>query len=602
MKEVPIMDFSAEEVINLDFSDKKRKEIIEKLKTIEFDVLVIGGGITGAGVARDAIMRGALKVALVEKDDFAEGTSSKSSRLFHGGLRYLKTFEIPLVEESTRERNWARDVALPHNVRPLQIVAPIFSERKDPRTGKLLPPSSWNLDLMTQALKLYDAACKNQNYGPWEIITDPERIIELEPNFNRDGLQGIGLYWDTNTDDARVTFETIKECVASGQCTALNYLKVIDITHNENGIVNGVKVVENDKFSPGLKADPFIIKSRVVINCTGIWADDVLKSGDGSKLIAPSKGIHFAVKKEHLKVNHGFGLSSIDDHRFFFVCPRENWVLIGTTDTFYDGDFDKPFTKKEEVDYLRHTVELVFPNAKLDDSHILGAYAGIRPLVREPGKAADEISRKHIFMERNDGLFTLIGGKLTIFRKMAEYLMRKCILKSKLVDITKNGTIMVSSEKDIAKRPYKIALTKPEFEKSKQYQAAKNKIDPFILEHLFIEFGKAALAIIDEILKNSESGELLINDPDYPPTYFPWTKAEITYIIKHEIPRHLNDTLCRRTEICWLVDPSRQRKIAEATAAIMGTFLGWDQTRKKAEIEFYLLYIKRNSFFYKGKL
>ena len=237
------MDFSAEEVINLDYSDKKRKEIIEKLQRTEFDVLVIGGGITGAGVARDAFMRGALKVALVEKDDFAEGTSSRSSRLFHGGLRYLQTFEIPLVEESTRERNWARDVALPHNIRPLQIVATVYGERTDPRTGKVLPASSWTLDLLKVALKLYDEACKNQNYGPWEIVTDPEKIAELEPNLNHEGLQGIGLYWDTNTDDARVTLETIKECVASGQCTALNYLKVIDITHDENGIVNGVEVV-----------------------------------------------------------------------------------------------------------------------------------------------------------------------------------------------------------------------------------------------------------------------------------------------------------------------------------------------------------------------
>lgn len=596
------MDFSAEEVINLDYSDKKRKEIIEKLQTTEFDVLIIGGGITGAGVARDAIMRGALKVALVEKDDFAEGTSSRSSRLFHGGLRYLQTFEIPLVEESTRERNWARDVALPHNIRPLQIVATVYGERTDPRTGNVLPASSWTLDLLKTALKLYDEACKNQNYGPWEIVTDPEKIAELEPNLNHEGLQGIGLYWDTNTDDARVTLETIKECVASGQCTALNYLKVIDITHDENGIVNGVEVVENDKFSPGLKAEPFIIKSRVVINCTGIWADEVLKTGDDSKLIAPSKGIHFAVKKENLKINHGFGLSSIDDHRFFFVVPRENWVLIGTTDTFYDGDFNNPVTKEEEVNYLRNTVELLFPDAQLDDSHILGAYAGIRPLVREPGKSADEISRKHIFIERGDGLFTLIGGKLTIFRKMAEDLMRKCVLKSKIVDITRDGTIEVSNEKDITKRPYKIALTKPEFEESEQYQAAKNKVDPFILEHLFIEFGKAALIIIDEILNNSKSGKLLIQDPEYPATYFPWTKAEINFIVKHEIPRHLNDILCRRTEICWLVDPSRQRKVAEATATLIGEFLGWGQNRKKAEIEFYLSYVKVNSYFYKGKL
>lgn len=596
------MTFSPEDVIKLDYSDNKRKEIIEKLRNTEFDLLIIGGGITGAGVARDAIMRGDLKVALVEKNDFAEGTSSKSSRLFHGGLRYLKTFEIGLVEESTKERNWARDVALPHNVRPLQIIAAVFNERQDPRTGKTLPASTWDLETVKLALKTYDDACKNQNYGPWEIVTDRKKIAELEPEFNQDGLEGIGLYYDTNTDDARVTMETIKECVASGKCTALNYLKVVDLLHNEKGIINGVKVVENDKFAPNLKPAPFTIKANVVANCTGIWADEILKSKEGSKVISPSKGIHFAVKKEHCKINHGFGLSSIDDHRFFFVIPRENWVLIGTTDTFYKGDLDHPVTLKEEVDYLRNTVELLFPKAKIDDSHILGAYAGVRPLVMEPGKSAGEVSRKHVYLERNDGLFTLIGGKLTIYRKMAEDLMRKCILRSKIVDITKNGTISVSDERDIAKAPYKIALRKDEFEKTTQYQAAKGKVEPFILEHLFIEFGKAALNIIDEILKSNELGKLLIEDPDYPVKYFPWTKAEINYIIQHEIPRHLNDVLCRRTEICWLVDPSRQRKVAEATAAIMAKFLGWNQTRRKAEIEFYLSYVKANSYFYKGKL
>jgi len=596
------MEFSSEDVIKLDYSDKKRKEIIETLRTSKFDILIIGGGITGAGVARDALMRGDLKVALLEKDDFAEGTSSRSSRLFHGGLRYLQTFEIGLVEESTKERNWARDVALPHNVRPLQIVAPIFGERQDPRTGKTLPASSMNLEMVKLALKTYDDACRNQNYGPWEVITGHEKIAELEPEFNRNELQGIGLYWDTNTDDARVTMETIKECVASGKCTALNYLKVVDLTHNEKGIINGVKVVENDKFSSNLKLEPFMIKATVVINCTGIWADEILRSQEGSKLIKPSKGIHFAVKKEHLKINHGFGLSSIDDHRFFFVIPRENWVLIGTTDTFYDGNLDHPVASKDEVDYLRNTVELLFPKAKVDDSHILGTYAGVRPLVMEPGKSADEVSRKHLCLERNDGLFTLIGGKLTIFRKMAEDLMRRYVLKSKIVDVTKNGTIPVSNERDITKAPYKIAFKKAEFEKSAQYQAAKSKMDPFILEHLFIEFGKAALTIIDEILRSSELGKLLIEDPDYPPKYFPWIKAEISYIVQHEIPRHLNDVLCRRTEICWLVDPSRQRKVAEATAVIMAKILGWDQNRKKAEIEFYLSYIKVNSYFYKGKL
>ncbi len=595
------MSFSADDVVQLDYSDKKRAEIIQKLKTTDFDILIIGGGITGAGVARDAVMRG-LTVALVEKDDFAEGTSSRSSKLFHGGLRYLRNFEIKLVEEATRERNWARDVALPHNVRPLQFIIPVFGERKDPRTGKILPPSSETLEMVRLALKTYDEACKNQNYGPWEIIDDPQKIKEMEPEFNTDQLLGAGLYYDTNMDDARITVETIKECVASGKCTALNYLKVIELVHNEDGLVKGVKVVENDKFLPPTSSEPFTIKANAVVNCTGIWADEVLGNKGDAKIIKPSKGIHFTVKIEDLKVNHGFGLSSIDDHRFFFVLPRENWVLIGTTDTPYEGDLDAPVATMADINYLRNTVELLFPHAKLDNSHILGSYAGIRPLVREPGKSVGEISRKHIYFEREDGLFSLLGGKYTTYRKMAEDLMRKCILKSKKIDITRNGTIQVPSTKNITKKPYKIALRRDEFESSPQYVAAKGKIHPFILEHLYIEFGKSALYIIEQILKNPELGARLLDDPQYPPIYFPWTKAEIIYVVEHEIPRHLTDILCRRTEICWLVDPSKQRKIAEVTAELMGHLLNWNEERKKAEIEFYLSYIKANSPFYEGDL
>ncbi|NVM54917.1 MAG: glycerol-3-phosphate dehydrogenase/oxidase [Candidatus Helarchaeota archaeon] len=591
------MAFSADDVMKLDFSDKKRTEIITKLKITDFDMLIIGGGITGAGVARDAIMRG-LNVALVEKDDFAEGTSSRSSKLFHGGIRYLRNFEIRLVEEASRERNWERDEAIPHNVRPLHLIIPIYDEIKDPRTGKILPPSKWNLELVEAALKLYDEAGKNQNYGPWETIDDPLKLAEIEPELNHDQLVGIGLYYDTNMDDARITVETIKECGASGKGTALNYLKVIDLVHNEKGIVNGVKVVENDKFSPNILHESFVIKANVVVNCTGVWADEILGNSDDSKIMQPSKGIHFAVKSEDLKIDHGLLLSSIDDGRYFFVIPRENWVLIGTTDTFFDGDLDNPVTLKEEVDYLRNTIELFFPNAKIDDSHILGTYAGLRPLVSEPGKEAGAISRKHIYFEREDGLFSLLGGKYTTFRVMAEDLMRKRVLKSKKVDITRNGTITVSSEKRIAKVPYKVALKRDEFEASVQFKTAQGKLEPEILNHLYIEFGKGAFVIIDKILNTPDLGKPLLEDPEYPPKYFPWVKAEIIYIVKHEIPRHLNDVLCRRTEICWLVHPSKQPKIAEVTADIVGGILGWDKDRKKKEIEFYLSYIKANSYFY----
>ncbi|MHA1377455.1 MAG: glycerol-3-phosphate dehydrogenase/oxidase [Candidatus Helarchaeota archaeon] len=594
-----MIEISADEVVNLDFSNIKRSKILEDLKTLNFDILIIGGGITGAGVARDAIFRG-LNVALIEKDDFAEGTSSRSTKMFHGGLRYLKDYETKLVKEATRERNWARDVGLPHNVRPIQFIVPVFGERKHSQRG-IIAASSNDLGTLKIALEMYDGLCDHQNYAPYEIIEDPKKIIAMEPELNPDSLIGGAMYYDTNMNDGRIVVETIKECVATGRCSALNYVKVIDFVKNDKGIINGVKAVENDKFSPDNKK-PFIIKANVVVNCTGIWADSILKNKANDKIIKPTKGIHFTVKKDNLNINHAFGLSFIADHRFGFIIPRENWVLIGTTDTFYDEDIDMPVATMDDINYLRETVMFSFPNAKIDDSHILGTYSGLRPLVREPGKSESDISRKHLCLEREDGLFSLLGGKYTTYRAMAEDLMRKYIMKSKTVDITRGGKINVPRDKNLTKKPYKITLKPEEFEASKQFNAAKEKIAPEILKHLFIEFGKGVYRIIDDILEDPNLGKQLIEDPEYPPKYFPWTKAEIIYIIKHEIPRHLNDVLCRRTEICWLVDPSKQRKIANATAELMGDLLNWDKDRKQKEIEFYLKYIRTNSVFYQGEI
>jgi len=594
-----MVEIYVDNVINLDFSDTKRAEILEQLKSTDFDVLIIGGGITGAGVARDAIFRG-LKVALIEKDDFAEGTSSRSTKMFHGGLRYLKDYETKLVKEATTERNWARDVALPHNVRPLHFIVPVFGERKHPKKG-IIPASSNDLETLKIAMEMYDGLCNHQNYAPYEIIENPKKVIELEPELNPQSLLGAAMYYDTNMNDGRIVVETIKECVASGLCTALNYLKAVDFVKNEKGILCGVKVVENDKLVQE-KGEPFTIKANVIVNCTGIWADTILKNKGKDKIIKPTKGIHFTVKIEDLKVNHAFGLSFISDRRFGFVIPRENWVLIGTTDTFYDEDIDSPVATMDDINYLRETIEFLFPKAKVDDSHILGTYAGLRPLVREPGKSESDISRKHICLEREDGLFSLLGGKYTTYRAMAEDLMRKYILRSKKVDVTRGGKIDVPKTKNLTKAPYKIALKREDFEASEQYKKVQGKIDSEILKHLYIEFGRGAFVIIDEILKNPNLGEQLIKDPEYPPKYFPWTKAEIIYIVKHELPRHLNDVLCRRSEICWLVDPSRQRKIAEITASLMGEILGWNEDKKQKEISFYLEYIKANSVFYKGKI
>jgi glycerol-3-phosphate dehydrogenase len=566
-----------------------RKSQLDRLARTEWDLIVIGGGITGAGVAREAALRG-LTVALLEQSDFAFGTSGGSSKLGHGGIRYLKQLDFRLVREATTERNWLRDEGLPHLVRPLQFIYPVFQKRD--AEGNQVPRSKERFRTVRLAVFLYDFLCGFHNYASREVIKDPEHLKELEPAFSVEGLSGAVLYYDTNLDDARLTLETAWESLRTGKACAINYVQVIDLMRDASGNVNGVIAVDR---ADEVDQNQIRVKAKAVVNATGVWADQILTLGENpeKKLVRPTKGVHLAVQRSDLPVNRAFGIRSIDDRRFFFVLPRNNWVLIGTTDTDFSGDPTDCYCSEEDADYLRKTVKILFPEAKIENDHLLGSYASLRPLVFDPAKSESSLSRKHLIFQSSDGLLTIIGGKLTTFRKMAEDLLLNHIRHR-----IKKGFPKFPTRKGLSKTAYWVAMTREDWDDSEE--VAASKLDPAVLHHLFEQYGKGGLQILQNIKTNPQMANRLLDE--CPATVCPWILGEIEYIVKRECPVHLDDVLFRRMEIAWLARPENQGKIARSVAEYMGTILDWSKERIEAEIHRYLDLVKLNSFFYKGEI
>lgn len=382
----------------LEFSVKNRKHSINSLSTEVFDVLVIGGGITGAGIILDAASRG-LKVALIEKLDFASGTSSKSTKLIHGGLRYLKQMDFSLVKEVGSERATVHKLA-PHLVVPEKMLLPLI---KKGSYGKLMT---------SLGLKVYDVLANVKGDDRRKILTKKE-ALNLEPLLPEDILKGAGYYAEYRTDDARLTIEVIKTGIKYG-ALALNYLKVKDLVYKE-GNISGVEVIDV------LTGKGFNVQSNFVVNAAGPWVDTIRdqdKSRKGKKLLL-TKGVHLVVPKEKLPIKQSIYFD-IPDGRMMFAVPRGKVTYFGTTDTKYIDSKDKVVASTEDVDYLVSAVNQMFPTIELQASDIISSWAGLRPLIHQEGKSESEVSRKDEVFMSNSGLISIAGGKLTGYRKMSE--------------------------------------------------------------------------------------------------------------------------------------------------------------------------------------
>ncbi|MDT7829050.1 glycerol-3-phosphate dehydrogenase/oxidase [Pricia sp. S334] len=383
---------------SIKFSYLNRGKTVESLSNTNYDLVVIGGGITGGGIALDAASRG-LKVALVEKGDFASGTSSKSTKLIHGGLRYLKQFDFWLVKEVGSERAIVHKLA-PHLVLPEKMLLPLIEN------------GSYGKWLTSIGLKVYDILAQVEGEDKRQML-DKKEALKLEPLLPKKILKGAGYYAEYRTDDARLTIETIKTSLQYG-AEALNYAAVEDFIY-EDGKVAGVEVKDV------LSNETFGIKSKYVISAAGPWVDE-LRSRNNSKKgkqLHLTKGVHLVFPYEKLPVKHSVYFD-VPDGRMMFAIPRGKVTYIGTTDTNFNKDKDDVHTDLADAIYLISAVNNMFPKIELEMEDIISSWAGLRPLIHEEGKSASELSRKDEIFTSDTGLISIAGGKLTGYRKMAE--------------------------------------------------------------------------------------------------------------------------------------------------------------------------------------
>lgn len=565
------------------WSSRSRKEHLKTAENRAYDVIIIGAGITGAGLARECALRG-ISFCLLDKNDFAAGTSSRSSKLFHGGMRYLATGEFGLVRESTLERNWLRN-HLPNLVRPLGFVYPAYSKSKSrPLTIYI-------------AIKLYDIISdwftEFKNYRKSRVFS-AKFIEEFEPALAAEDpdlgkLKMAGFYYDTNCDDARVTLETIKESLgyAGEKSSALNYTQVYGYIKDKSGRVCGVKARDN------LSGNSCEFRGGCVVSASGIWTDDVLAAADyDQKRIYPTKGVHLVVPSKRLGNRNAFSLNSLDDGRFFFVLRRGNVSIIGTTDTDYlseSNNLDEPYCNKDDCDYLLRTVNRIFPHAMLTYDDIIATYAGIRPLIRQEAVGNEsDISRKHEIFQTNDGIVAIAGGKSTTFRRMAEDLLFY-LSDHNLVN---SFTRPEFKKRGFSKLPFKVGLSRQEFDRmmAENYLYGIVKADQ--LNHLYTQYGLGGIEILEAVKMVPETAQPLLEG-------FPYCVAEIVYILEHENAPKLIDIMSRRTEIQWMVWHQKQPHLGRAVASIMASYYSWSEEKKSTEIKEYLDYVEKNVRFLK---
>ncbi|MCK4384138.1 MAG: FAD-dependent oxidoreductase, partial [Candidatus Lokiarchaeota archaeon] len=375
--------------------------------------------------------------------------------------------------------------------------------------------------------------------------------------------------------DARLTIETLKEAVIRG-ADVISYCKVVGYITEKDKII-GIKCQDLEK-NKG-----FNIKGTLLVNATGIWSDNLLNNypKDVPKpLIRPTKGVHLIFKRKHIQNENAVIVRSISEERGFFVLPRGEFSIIGTTDTDFKGDIANPFCNKEDADDLINSVKYYFPNANIGYNNLIATYAGVRPLVKEIGKSESEVSRKHLIFFNENGLLSIAGGKLTTWRKMAEDLLEIVAKEQIFSDI--------SQEKGFSKEKFLIGLELEEWQEIlKQYSL---RIDDKVTHHIYQQYGRGAIEIIKLIVKDPNLGEKIVDENDF-------IKAEILYVLRHELTTHLIDIFCRRTEMSLFIDHRKSSEVAEIVADLMAKEYSWNEEKKKMEIRDYLEYVEKTVSF-----
>lgn len=474
---------------------------------------MIGGGITGAGILLDAASRG-MKAALIEKKDFAWGTSSRSTKLIHGGLRYLKQMEVGLVREVGRERAIVHNNAR-HIVRPETMLLPMY---KDGSLNKLSGGVGlWLYDFLT-----------NVSQDERRVMLSRNEVIELEPAIRKEGLVGGALYYEYRTDDARLTIENLKTATNLG-ALALNYVEGQEFRYAE-GRVNGLQCVDK------IDGKTFDVSAHSIINATGPWSDRIM-SKDGatpSKKLFLTNGLHIVVSAERLPINHSMYFDVAGDKRMVFAILRDDHVYIGTTDIAFDGDPDNPEPTEGETQYLLDATNHRFPNSNLTKDDIVSTWSGLRPLIYQEGKSASELSRKDEIFISDSGLISIAGGKLTGYRKMAERVVdRSVLLNGDDFGTSKSESILLSggqyaSEAEMEKG-FDEAITIGE----------ELGVDWRDVRTLFSRYGSNTILIFEALRDSTVDGDIETRI----------LEAEVKYCVEHEMVHFAEDFGFRRTSM-----------------------------------------------------
>jgi glycerol-3-phosphate dehydrogenase len=505
-------------------STNKRKEHINEILSSQFDLIVIGGGITGAGIAWDATLRG-LKVLLLEQNDYATGTSSKSTKLIHGGLRYLKQLKFKQVFEVGRERAIVHKIAR-FLVRPDKMLLPIY------KNGSL------SRIMAAIALKVYDTLA---GVGKLDSFTyhSKEKTIILEPLLSSRDLLGSFLYAEYQTDDHRLTWTLLQSAIKKG-AICLNYAKVNQIKTDENQIISAVC------FEDTITSEIFQINTTLVVNAAGPWVVDVIAfdAFPPLKELLLSKGTHIVISHTKFPLQQALYYDDFEKKRMIFAIPKGNITYVGTTDLEYTGDKNKIYSSRIEVNYLIKTIQSLFPQLSIDVSDIISSWVGVRPLIKEPGKKSTEVSRKDEIFVSPSGLISIAGGKLTGFRKMAEKVVN-LLVKSHFKDkiglkesgITKNTLLEGNSFKSESDLYNYIVKVKDLF--------TDLDFEPNLAPVLIKRYGDKIDIIIDLIVN-----KLNVNDK-----MECLLEAEIKYGIYHEMIYFPTDFVQRQTGMLWFDRP-----------------------------------------------
>lgn len=534
-----------------------RSACLDRLASEAFDVLVIGGGISGAAVARDAARRG-FRTGLVEARDFAEGTSSRSSRLVHGGLRYLEHFELDLVFEASQERRTLLRIA-PHLVRPLEFLFPIFDTG---RVGKL------KLDA---GLWLYDALSLFRNIERHQML-DEEELLEREPGLRREGLLGGARYFDAQVDDARLVVTTILSAAEAGAAVA-NRVEAMEIDTSD---WPGHRVSVRDLEGGG----ELRIDALAVVNATGPWSEDTLRRAgiERPTRLAPSRGTHIHVPRHRIGHESAFIFEAPSDRRIMFVLPwREDLTLIGTTDVFHEGAPGEVAATAGEVAYLLDATNHLFPDAELRPADVLSAWAGVRPLVapeRREGDGADAgaVSREFEIHDGPEGVFTLMGGKLTSHRGMAEETV------DRVARFLERADVRPDRRCDTARVP----LPGGNFDDLDQLGAHVRSraeglaVDPGSAGRLTRAYGTRAAEVLALVEREPRLAEPIVEGR-------PCLLAEAVYAVRYELALRVSDVLYRRTRVGLETRDGVETAARNVTAAIAAE-MGWDDERSELEV------------------